>query len=378
MKKILFASQKGHVPYAEGGGEVIAFDLLSEMQKTGSASVKALGSFDYMDLELLNGHLKVTNTNMTLSQQGADLETLDGNKTSYPSFAHVMYQMENSYTTTLARNDHYFISLEEYITQFAPDACLLQAEGAVESWQKLRQSQTKTFLYVQNGFELNSFRGVQVERPQCLANSKFIQEKLKHEFECESELLYPAINCERYRNNQEKQSDPSEPLKVLFVNPNSVKGLGVFLKVAENLKNVQFITLEGWAPIDTSLHSHFQSLGNVAYLTKTWDMSSVYDQADLLIAPSQWDEAFGRVVVEAHAAGLPTLASNVGGLPEASGRAGFLVNDFRNPGAWFEQIKFFSENRNALNDKKEFFEENVQRFTPQIAAKRFLEIIDAK
>jgi glycosyltransferase involved in cell wall biosynthesis len=44
-----------------------------------------------------------------------------------------------------------------------------------------------------------------------------------------------------------------------------------------------------------------------------------YREADLLVVPSR-SETYGMVVTEALAAGLPVLATTVGGIPEAVGR----------------------------------------------------------
>jgi glycosyltransferase involved in cell wall biosynthesis len=46
------------------------------------------------------------------------------------------------------------------------------------------------------------------------------------------------------------------------------------------------------------------------------ERSAVLSQADLLVVPSLWDENAPLVVVEAFQAGLPVVASRVGGLPE--------------------------------------------------------------
>jgi glycosyltransferase involved in cell wall biosynthesis len=56
------------------------------------------------------------------------------------------------------------------------------------------------------------------------------------------------------------------------------------------------------------------------------DLLAVYQKADVLIVPSS-TEAFGMVVVEAMASGLPVVGSTVGGIPEivADGETGFLV-----------------------------------------------------
>lgn len=56
-------------------------------------------------------------------------------------------------------------------------------------------------------------------------------------------------------------------------------------------------------------------------------LQSLYESADVLVMPSRW-EGFGLVALEAMRAGLPVIASRVGGLQEvvAHGKTGLLVN----------------------------------------------------
>lgn len=46
------------------------------------------------------------------------------------------------------------------------------------------------------------------------------------------------------------------------------------------------------------------------------DLFSEYRKADVLIVPSLWEEPFGRIVIEGAQFGLPTIGSNMGGIPE--------------------------------------------------------------
>ena len=57
------------------------------------------------------------------------------------------------------------------------------------------------------------------------------------------------------------------------------------------------------------------------------DVSAIYPALDMVVVPSLYPEPFGRVSVEAQAAGVPVVCSSAGGLPETllPGVTGFLV-----------------------------------------------------
>ena len=57
----------------------------------------------------------------------------------------------------------------------------------------------------------------------------------------------------------------------------------------------------------------------VRFLGHVPDMVGLMSEMDVLVVPSIWQEAFGRVIVEALASGIPAVATNVGGIPEVLG-----------------------------------------------------------
>jgi glycosyltransferase involved in cell wall biosynthesis len=86
----------------------------------------------------------------------------------------------------------------------------------------------------------------------------------------------------------------------------------------------------GEGPDLAPLQALARSLGiedRVRFIGYLADPGPLYLAADALIVPSLWNEAFGRVVVEALGWGTPVIATAVGGMRELfeDGREGWLV-----------------------------------------------------
>ncbi len=66
----------------------------------------------------------------------------------------------------------------------------------------------------------------------------------------------------------------------------------------------------------------------------------IYEEIDILLVGSLWNEPFGRVVPEAYSYGIPVLVSNRGGLPELvkEGKTGFIFDPDRK-GDFEEKLK---------------------------------------
>ena len=64
-----------------------------------------------------------------------------------------------------------------------------------------------------------------------------------------------------------------------------------------------------------------------------------YSRSRIVLAPSRRDEAWGRVASEAQFSGIPVIGSNVGGLPEAIGPGGILLDPDGPIEAWTDALQ---------------------------------------
>lgn len=85
--------------------------------------------------------------------------------------------------------------------------------------------------------------------------------------------------------------------------------------------------------------ARIRTLPNVTLVPRTTDMAAIYARARILLVPSQWEEAFSRVVVEAQFSGIPALANQIGGLPEAVGNGGLLLPADAPPRHWAAALR---------------------------------------
>jgi glycosyltransferase involved in cell wall biosynthesis len=206
---------------------------------------------------------------------------------------------------------------------------------------------------------------------QTYSNSAFVASRVRLRYGLESPIVYPLIDLDRYRTERR------DPVFVTFFNPIAIKGLETVLEVAGRLPHrrfqiVEVLPLRGAALAD--LNARFAALPNVTFCRASQDVRPVYGRTLLLLAPSQVEEGFGRVVIEAQASGIPCVVRDVGGLGEAVGAGGVLMPPSATAAEWAEAIEAVLGDRRRLADLSAAAASNAARpeFSLQHNVERFI------
>jgi glycosyltransferase involved in cell wall biosynthesis len=97
------------------------------------------------------------------------------------------------------------------------------------------------------------------------------------------------------------------------------------------------------------------------------EVADLLRNARALLLPSRWYEGWPRVAVEAFAAGVPVVASDIGGLPElvSDGEDGLLVAPHR-PSDWVKAVRRLGDDAESLRLGAGARRSWAERFNPEV------------
>ncbi len=167
---------------------------------------------------------------------------------------------------------------------------------------------------------------------RCVLESRGIREK-------RIRLIYNGIDLGKYEMSgcegtvgRNGNGDIRYVSTISWINP--VKGLRYFLDACQRMGTVEptlrflFVTYGG---SDDTYREQARGLGisdKVIFLQHINDTERIYNLSSVFVCPSTCQEAFGAVIAEAMACGVPVVATKVGGIPEivVDGKTGMLVD----------------------------------------------------
>lgn len=231
------------------------------------------------------------------------------------------------------------LDASEVVRRFRPDVAVVQNDNTrrtVPLARSLEAAGVPVVFYFRN-VELHDLGGnpASLRAARFVANSRFTAQTYARAFGVQATVIPPLVEPDLYRTDTTREN-------VTFINPVPVKGLDTALSVAEHCPDIPFVFVESW-PLSPArrqdLEARIATMPNVTLRPRTGDMKSVYGQAKMLLAPSVWQEAWGRVATEAQFCGIPVIGSSRGGLPEAIGPGGIVLPADAPVDRWVAEVR---------------------------------------
>jgi glycosyltransferase involved in cell wall biosynthesis len=227
--------------------------------------------------------------------------------------------------------------VQRVVAAFKPDVAVVQGRLTVPLVEHLQACNVPAVVYIRDvdfAEQLDSHRFGELTR-FVVANSQFTADTVRARFGIDARVIVPTV----VRSDYEVQSSREV---VLFTNPVAKKGVALALEVARLCPDIPFVFVESWTLSSaqvSQLQAQLQSLPNVRFVRRTADMRELYRIARIVLMPSVWEEAWGRVASEAHVSGIPVIGSNKGGLPEAIGPGGVVLDTAEPAAKWSQALR---------------------------------------
>jgi glycosyltransferase involved in cell wall biosynthesis len=298
-------------PFFYGGAEISTLTLAKKIERRRLGRCKFIGTYD--------------NIHHNYSRLGEFSEKLHAEKIPFSIVDSVLSYEYFGMPCVMGSAARYLSLVEDELTRGPVGVFVTQLEFAAEALQLASSNDWPSALFVNDYLELG-IESVRHSGPATISVycSNFLRSRHEPPAGNRCVVLYPQFHEELYAVESVGEC-------FTFINPLPLKGLELFRTMCELRPHLQFIAVQGWSREPPDI-----AAANVVVMAQQYDMRNVYSKSKALLVPSVCEEAFGRIVVEAAFSGIPSIASNIGGLCEAVGDGGILLpNDLD---AWLDAI----------------------------------------
>lgn len=179
---------------------------------------------------------------------------------------------------------------------------------------------------------LSLYREAYAAADTVVANSRYTARVIERFFEREADVLYPVLDL----TDGEERPSISREGPILMIKPSRVKGADVLAAVALASPNREFSVA---GRLSRLVRRRLSGIPNLNLRGWIADREELYRGASLLLGPARIPEPFGRIFVEAGLRGIPSVASRSGGIVEAVGGGGVLVNPDAGAREWSRALE---------------------------------------
>lgn len=161
------------------------------------------------------------------------------------------------------------------------------------------------------------------------------------------------------------------------------KGIFELLEVFKNLSPSSVLHVVGDGHDLARARLVAKDMGNIKFygqLSHSDMNDQIWPLADLLVNPSKVTESFGMVVIEAYAHGVPVMASAIGALPELvrDGYTGYLI-DSQNGAMirrWQDKLNFVVSHPEIVAGMKENCLAEANKYSIDAYLNKFMELVE--
>ena len=210
---------------------------------------------------------------------------------------------------------------------------------------------------------------------QVYVNSEFMQNAVKRYVGKEiKNIIHPMLDVDRVVYKGER-----DPKYILLVNSDIGKGGELFINIASAMPDYDFLCLGLGAeiiPQNIAINQKMRNIQNIKILEKTDNVSEIYRQTKILLAPSLVDETFSMVALEAMANGIPVLASQNGNFPYLINGGGMTLST-DDVNLWIQTIKRLFSDKESYNILSENALQVASLHLPEVELKKFEDLVVA-
>jgi glycosyltransferase involved in cell wall biosynthesis len=346
-------------PFIVGGDGLLFHNLLSGLGKR-SFDVTHLGP-----LQPVEWALSIRDIDDTLKREGLKANW-DGNRTSarkIPGERSLQYDLPD-YTCRMSDADLFWNELETSCRDEKPCLLITSLDHAKDVISLGKKNRVPVILWVIDADQENE--AVLSEEPVpdgVIFDSYFLKNKYEKFCRSPNRVIYPVLDYSGYSLRRREEG------YVTIVNPTVEKGKEVFLKLAGKMPGVNFIVLEGWQKLEKKDFS----LPNITLLDRTHKLNEVYERTNILLVPSLIEDAFPTVIPLAQVCGIPVIGSDLGGIPEATGPGGIIINDPLNIDLWVEAVNELLHDNAVYDSYSEAALQIAVRYDPPALVDKFID-----
>jgi glycosyltransferase involved in cell wall biosynthesis len=222
----------------------------------------------------------------------------------------------------------------QIVSELRPDVVVAQSGFPARISKAFKERGVPTVIHFHNAESDDLVDISSSSADSYIANSEFTAKYVERRYGINARVIVPSFHRHWYETNRIGDY-------VTFINPHPKKGVDLLLDVVQRMPKQRFLFVKAWTLTrkDAAVLADAKArLPNLTVSKPVRNMRDIYAQTKVLVMPSQWEEAWGRVATEAQFSGIPVVGSNRGGIPEAIGPGGVIMDENASPEQWVQVL----------------------------------------